>query len=291
MATQVSSPTAPIPQVFPPDGDGLPGVNWFAAVLRDSRELYRYRAVLTNLVAQDLRVRYQRSLLGFMWTLLNPILMMAVMSVVFSTIFQFKKGGVDYALYLFSGMVPWTLLNMTVTESSTCIISNEYLIRKIYIPKLIFPLSRLMLNATMQALSMVALFLLMVPMGARFTPSLVLVPVGLLLFAGFVMGLSLIAATINTFYRDFGHLLSVLIQAWYFATPIIYPIESLPEELAWRFWLNPAYAFIRFFHVVIYEGGWPSWVLVSSSAGIAAVVLGIGYVTFKSYEDRLVFRL
>jgi ABC-type polysaccharide/polyol phosphate export permease len=291
MATQVSSTTTPIPQVFPPEADTLPGLNWVAVVRRDARELYRYRAVLTNLVAQDLRVRYQRSLLGFLWTLLNPILMMAVMSVVFSQLFKFEKGGADYALYLFSGMVPWSLLSTTVVEGSTCIITNEYLIRKIYIPKLVFPLSRLLLNATMLVLSMAALFLLMVPLGARLTPSLLLVPVGILLFSGFVMGLSLIAATVNTFYRDFGHLLSVLISAWYFATPVIYPIEALPEEVAWRFWLNPAYAFIEFFHVVIYEGAWPSWVLVSSSAGISAVVLGIGYVTFKSYEDRLVFRL
>jgi ABC-type polysaccharide/polyol phosphate export permease len=291
MATQVSSTTTPIPQVFPPEADTLPGLNWVAVIRRDARELYRYRAVLTNLVAQDLRVRYQRSLLGFLWTLLNPILMMAVMSVVFSQLFKFEKGGADYALYLFSGMVPWSLLSTTVVEGSTCIITNEYLIRKIYIPKLVFPLSRLLLNATMLVLSMAALFLLMVPLGARLTPSLLLVPVGILLFSGFVMGLSLIAATVNTFYRDFGHLLSVLISAWYFATPVIYPIEALPEEVAWRFWLNPAYAFIEFFHVVIYEGAWPSWVLVSSSAGISAVVLGIGYVTFKSYEDRLVFRL
>jgi ABC-type polysaccharide/polyol phosphate export permease len=291
MATQVSSPTTPIPQVFPPEADTLPGQNWVAVIRRDARELYRYRAVLTNLVAQDLRVRYQRSLLGFLWTLLNPILMMAVMSVVFSNLFRFEKGGADYALYLFSGMLPWSLLSTTVVEGSTCIITNEYLIRKIYIPKMVFPLSRLLLNATMLVLSMAALFLLMMPLGARLTPSLLLVPVAILLFSGFVMGLSLIAATVNTFYRDFGHLLSVLISAWYFATPVIYPIETLPEEVAWRFWLNPAYAFIELFHVVIYEGAWPSWVLVSSSAGIAAVVLGIGYVTFKSYEDRLVFRL
>ncbi len=217
--------------------------------------------------------------------------MMLTLSLVFTHLFKFGGGGTSYALYLFSGLVPWSLLAGTVIESSTCIISNEGLIRKIYVPKLIFPISRLLLNATMLTLSMTALFLLMVPLGARFTPSLVLIPVAIILFATFVLGLGLIASTVNTFYRDFGHLLTVVIQAWYFATPIVYPLSLIPEEIAWRFWLNPAYPFIRLFQVLIYEGQWPSWTLLLSSAGIAAVVLGIGYVTFKSYEDKLVFRL
>lgn len=291
MATQVSSSTTPIPQVFPPRRDTLPGLNGLTILVRDAQELYRFRAVLKNLVAQDLRTRYQRSLLGFLWTLLNPILMMVTLSLVFTHLFKFGKGGTDYALYLFSGMVPWGLLVGTVTESSTCIISNEGLIRKIYIPKMIFPLSRLALNTTMLTLSMTALFLLMVPLGARITPSLLMVPIAIVLYAVFTLGLGLIAATVNTFYRDFGHLLTVFLQAWYFATPIVYPIGALPDEIAWRFWLNPAYPFIRMFHVTIYEGHWPSWMLFLSTAGIAAVALGIGYVTFKSYEDKLVFRL
>lgn len=280
-----------MPQVFPPGRDSLPGLNGLTTLVRDAKELYRYRAVLKNLVAQDLRTRYQRSLLGFLWTLLSPILMMITMSLVFTHLFRFSKGGPDYALYLFSGMVPWSLLSGVIHDSSVCIISNEGLIRKIYMPKLIFPLSRLLLNATMLTLSMTALFLLMVPLGARLTPSLIAIPLTIGLYATFALGLGLIAATVNTFYRDFGHLLSVVLQAWYFATPIVYPISLLPEEIAWRFWLNPAYPFIRMFQVIIYEGQWPSMMLLLSATGIASVVLGIGYVTFKSYEDKLVFRL
>ena len=290
MATQVS--TTPVPPLFPTGRDTVSPLQWLADILGDVRELYRYRAVLSNLVIQDLRVRYHRSLLGFFWTLLNPILMMAVMSVVFSQLFRFGGGsGATYALHLFSGMVPWTLLAGTVGEGATCIICNEYLIRKVYLPKMILPISRVVLNATMLSFSMAALFLMMVPLGARFTPGLVLLPVVILLFSAFALGLGLIAAVVNTFYRDFGHLLTVLLQAWYFATPIIYPLDALPEEIQWRFWLNPAYPFIHLFQTIIRDGQWPSMVLVSSAAGIAAVVLGIGYATFKAYEDKLVFRV
>ena len=288
-ATQVSE--TPVPPLFPEGRESVPPLQWIDDLLGDARELYRYRAVLSNLVVQDLRVRYHRSLLGFLWTLLNPILMMAVMSVVFSQLFRFGGGGPSYALHLFSGMVPWTLLAGTVSEGSICIICNEYLIRKVYLPKMILPISRVVLNAIMLSFSMAALFLMMVPLGARFTPGLVVLPLAILLFAAFALGLGLIAAVVNTFYRDFGHLLTVILQAWYFATPIIYPLTALPEEIRWRFWLNPAYPFINLFQTIIRDGEWPSLVLVSSAAGIAAVVLGIGYATFKAYEDKLVFRL
>ncbi|WP_233579145.1 ABC transporter permease [Tautonia sociabilis] len=287
MATQVSSP---MPQVFPPGGDALSGANWIGTIARDARDLYRFRAVLKNLVAQDFRLRYHRSVLGFLWTLLNPILMMAVLSVVFSQFFKFDNAG-NYAIYLFSGLVPWSMLYATVSEGAICVIANEPLIRKIYIPKLVFPITRVLLNAATLVLSMGALFLLMVPLGARLTAPLLLLPLAITLFATFALGIALITATVNTFYRDFGHLLTVVLQAWYFATPIIYPVNTLPPEVAWRFWLNPAYPFIRFFQTIIHDGQWPSWALVCSSAGIAAVVLGIGYVTFKCYEDKLVFRL
>src|SRR5690606_23766218 len=155
------------------------------------REMYRYRAVLTNIVSEDLRIRYQRSLLGFLWTLLNPILMLGTLSLVFTRLFNFENSG-SYALYQFSRMVPWGMFYSTIFEGSTCIIVNESLIRKIYVPKLVFPLSRLLLNATMLVLSMGALFLLMVPLGARFTPSMLLLPVVMALFAAFTLGITLI---------------------------------------------------------------------------------------------------
>ena len=118
---------------------------------------------------QDLRVRYQRSMLGFLWTLLNPILMMLTMTVFFSK--MLGRGGFgDYAVYLFAGMVPWTLFNSTINDCAFCIISHEGLIRKIYLPKLVFPLTKLLINLVTFSLSMVAMFILMVPLGAKFSP-------------------------------------------------------------------------------------------------------------------------
>ena len=188
-------------------------------------------------------------------------------------------------------MVPWGFLNGSVNECAMCIISNEGLIRKIFVPKLVFPLSRILINLVTLLLSMSCLFLLLWPLGARLSLPMILLPAALLLFVAFTLGLSLIVATANTFYRDCGHLVAVVFQAWYFATPIIYRAEDFPATTQWRFRLNPAYYFIELFHDLIYFGIWPqlsSWLL---AIVIALASLGIGYAIFKSQEDKMVFRL
>jgi ABC-type polysaccharide/polyol phosphate export permease len=177
-----------------------------------------------------------------------------------------------------------------ITECSVCIIMSEALIRKIYVPKLIFPAVRVLINLVTGVLSLIALFLLLVPLGARPSTAMLFLPVAIALVFAFTLGLGLLVATANTFFRDCGHLVGVFIQAWYFATPIIYPIAQF-EDRQWLFWLNPAFYFIEIFHDILYDGAWPSLSLVLIAAALATASLGIGYVTFKSNEDKMVFRL
>ncbi len=283
--------TTPVPDtdVFPPPRRAGGPSRWVLLMRLEGQELVRFWPVIQNMVVQELRVRYQRSFLGFLWTMLHPILMMTILTLVFSHLFHVKQG--NYAVYLFAGMVPWGFLGACLNDCSFCIIHNEGLIRKIYLPKLVFPLAKLLVNLTTFMLSMVALFLLLKPMGAQFSPSLVFLPVVIALFTMFILGLGLIVALANTFFRDCGHLVTVILQAWYFATPIVYPLEQMPAEYRWWFNLNPAYSFIRMFQVIIVDGLWPELSMVIMAAGIAAVSLGIGYAAFKSHENKLVFRL
>jgi ABC-2 type transport system permease protein/lipopolysaccharide transport system permease protein len=116
-------------------------------------------------------------------------------------------------------------------------------------------------------------------------------PLALGLFGIFTLGLSLIVATANTFYRDCGHLISVFLQAWYFATPILYRADEFPDGSQWRFRLNPAYYFIDLFHDILYAGQWPQLSTLLIAYAIALGSLGIGYAVFKSQEDKMVFRL
>ena len=262
---------------------------WLSTMIRDRDELTHFWPVITNMVIQELRVRYHRSMLGFFWTLLHPVLMMTILTLVFSHLF--KTSVQNYAVYLFAGLVPWNFLSGALNDSAFCIIHNEGLIRKIYLPKLVFPIAKVLINLTTFALSLVALFLLLKPMGAQFSYSLLALPFVIALFFTFTLGICLIVAVANTFFRDTGHLVSVFLQAWYFATPIIYEISFIPAEYHWRFWLNPAYPFIRMFQTIVHDGRWPQWPMILVASAFATVSLGVGYAAFKSVEDKLVFRL
>lgn len=284
-----TTPSVPHTEFFPPPRSSRGASPWLARLAEDHRQLIRFWPVIQNMVVQDLRVRYQRSMLGFFWSLLNPILMMTTLTFVFSTIFTTPKE--HYIVYLFAGMVPWNFLSGSLNDCAFSIITHEGLIRKIYLPKLIFPLTRVLINLTTFILSLVALFLLLKPIGARFTPQLLLLPLVIVLFTAFALGLGLLVATTNTFFRDCGHLVSVFLQAWYFATPIIYEMQRVPAHAQRWFWLNPAFPFIRLFQMILFEGQWPHWYLFMAAAGIATASLGVGYVVFKCHEDKLIFRL
>ena len=188
----------------PPRGPSL----WLARLRDDRRELVRFWPVVQNMVVQELRVRYQRSILGFVWTLLNPILMMVILSWVFSHIMKEIE---NYSLFLFAGMVPWSFLSISLNDCAFSIINNEGLIRKIYLPKLVFPLVRVLIALVTFVLSLAALFLLLWPLGARPSFALLFLPVAIALLAMFTLGLGLIVATLNTFYRDCGHLIAVVL--------------------------------------------------------------------------------
>ena len=243
-----------------------------SVIVRDIAEFHEYQGVIVNLVAQELQVRYQRSMLGFLWTLVNPALMMGTQALVFSRLFR-GIGGMgpwEYAIFLFAGAMPWTFLASSITDSTTSLIQQEGLIRKIYVPKWIFPLARVLIQSITFTLSLIALFIMMWPLGATVSSSLLALPLAILLIGIFTMGMGLI---------------------WYFLTPIIYRADFLPTNERWKFWLNPAYPFIRLFQIIIHESQWPPAWLFMLATCIAIGTLGAGYSIFKSQEKKIIFRL
>ncbi len=291
-----TSPSIPHAEYFPRPGSSRGPGHWWGVLRGDARELTKFWPVVQNMVSQDLRIRYHRSVLGFFWSLLNPILMMATLTCVFSQVFGLLDWK-DYGIYLFAGMIPWTLFAGSLGDCSNCIVHSEGLIRKIYIPKLVFPIAKVLINLTTFVLSMVALYCLVALFGAKITPAMLMLPVVTVLFASFALGLGLVLAVANTFFRDTSHLVIVILQAWYFATPIIWGHSGpggrggLTPAIEARCWLNPAFPFVRMFQLIIRDGQWPTLTLFLAAAGIASVSLGIGYVTFKIHENKLVFRL
>ena len=264
-------------------------------------ELWRYREVLKNFIAQDLKVKYRRSALGFFWSLLNPLLQMLVFTIVFSTILRFDLRG--YVLFLLAGLLPWQFIAACIDGGCHCILNAEHLIRRQYFPKLVFPLSIVLQNLITLLLSMAVLLTLVGPF-AGFNPSTntLLLPLAILCIAAFAMGLAAFAAVATVHFRDMQHLIGVLVSMWFFLTPVVYPLllpatETQPEKhvipahLQPWFQLNPAYWMVNLFRVCIYNQHPPQLNELLIPIAIAAVALTAGLALFFRAERTLIFRL
>lgn len=260
-----------------------------AALLRMAREVHQYSDVLWQLVRQFLTLRYRRTALGYVWTLINPLMMMSVTAVVFATLFKLDLA--TYAVFLFAGMVPWNFFSMTVTQSCTSFIHNEGLIKKIYLPKIVFPLSLAIGMAVDSFLALMALFLLVVLFGAPLTPALLFVPVAYALLFTFTFGVALIASVATVFFRDLQYVISVVMQAWFFLTPVMYRHDALAGKVAAVVALNPMVAFIELFRAPLYLGQWPSLQAVGVAAAVAVCALALGVLILLRQEKHIVFRL
>lgn len=270
---------------------------WVQMLTGDARELYRTRFVLRNLVITQLKIRYHRSALGFFWTLLNPALMLTVQAVVFSQLVP-KSDRYPYAVYLFAGFVPWQFFMSSIDNGSRSLLSSEGLIRKVAAPKLIFPLADTIVCLINMVFAMTAMFAIFLFIWPHLYWQLMLIPIGTLLLGAFTIGLVFISMSMATFFRDFLHLIPIFLQAWYFASPIIYPREALSEAGLFRALLdyNPMTHFISFFqHAILgdasLDGPWPSnntWIIASTWA---IGMLLVGYATYKRLEHDYIFRL
>ena len=256
------------------------------ALVGDFRRLAESRYVLANFVFTQLRIRYQRSALGFLWTLLHPVLMLGLLAVVFSRIMG--EGLRDYALYLFSGMIPFQFFNGAITNASSALVRNESLVRKVRVFSLLFPLADVLVAVVNMALAMVAMFILFQFIGGRLHVQLVILPLAVILMTLFTFGMSLISMTLLIRFRDLEHIISVLLQAAYFITPILYRPQAV--DIALVRW-NPLTHLLALFQAALCVGEWPSAATWGFAvvASLGAVV--VGYAVYKVNEDDFIFRL
>lgn len=260
-----------------------------ASLTTHFKELYQYREVLVNILSQDLKVKYKRTYLGYFWSLLNPTLQLLVLAAVFSHIVQ--KEIKEYTLYLFSGLLAWNFFQATVTASSTALLENENFIKKIYLPKLIFPLSKLCLKAIDFLFALVALSVIGILLGFSVKTTILLLPFAILLLFTFTFGIGLLVSVATIYFRDIQYLLTVFLQLLYFATPIMYQESLFPEKFRMVLRINPLLIIINLFHKLVYEGVIPNAMEWLSAAGLAISFLGAGLYLLNELEEDLVFRM
>ena len=252
-------------------------------------ELYKSRDVLYQLVAQQLILRYRRTALGYLWTLINPLLMMTVMALVFSTLF--KADLKTFTVFLFAGMIPWNFFNSVVTQSGTSFINNEALIKKIYLPKVIFPVSIALALLIDGALSFLALFAIIIIIGGSLTWALLFIPIAYLLLFFFALGVGMIMAVATVFFRDLQYVILIAMQGLFFLTPIIYKHDALSGKVAWLVGLNPVIPFIELFRAPLSMGHLPGLLVIGQATVLSLSAMTVGVLVLSRQQRKIVFRL
>lgn len=252
-----------------------------------TREIYSYRELIWALALKELRVRYKRSVLGFIWALLNPLLMMIVLSLVFGTIMRFSID--HYAIFLLSMLLPWTFFTQALSYSVESVVSNASLLRKVRVAKVVFPVSTVVSNIINFLLSLIPLVLIIVVLRFPLHWTWIYLPVPMLGLFLFTLGTSFFFAAVNVFFRDMTHIVQVILSAWFYFSPIIYSLDFIPAKHRWLFKLNPMLYVLNGFRLSIYYGLLPSpqSVALSLAFGVAALVIGFGI--FRRFQDSFVF--
>ena len=251
------------------------------------RDAYRYRELIWALTLKELKIRYKRSVLGFLWALLNPMLQCLVLTVVFSTLMQMKIE--HYAIFILSMILPWTFFAQSLSYSAESIVGNGDLIKKVNVPKAVFPMAAVASNMVNFLLSLIPLAVIVVAMGHPFHVTWLLLPVPILALTIFTTGATFFFATANVFYRDVAHILQVLLQIWFYVTPILYSVDFFPPSYRWIFRLNPLIFVMNDFRMSVYWGQLPSANSVIASFVCAFLAFVIGFAIFKRYQDSFVY--
>ena len=246
----------------------------------------RYQSLLYELVSRDIKIRYRRSVLGLLWTLLNPILMMAVMTIVFSQLFRFEIE--NFPIYFFAGNILFSFITESTTNALYSVVSGASLLKKVYIPKYLFPVSKVFSSAVNLFFSYIAMLIVMLVTGVAFKPTMFLTPVIAIYVLMFAIGLGLILATIMVFFRDTAHLYSVITLAWMYLTPIFYPTSLLGERLPLALHLNPMYHYITYLRDITLYNSIPSLHDNLICLSISGVFLLIGLVIFYRNQDKFI---
>ena len=249
----------------------------------------KYKSLLSELVRRDIRNKYRNSVLGVLWSLLDPLLSMIVLTIVFSTFFG--RTIENFPVYLLSGKLVFDLFANATTGAMDSIKGNSEIIKKIYVPKYMFAVGIVCSEFINFLISLVVLIAVMIVTGAPFYMSLLYSPIPLFFLLVLTMGVGLILATLTTFFTDIKYLYGVLIMLLSFMTPLFYPIEIIPEQFLFFFKINPLYAAVSSFRDIVLYGAFPQtkFLLYLIITSIFALILGI--YLFYRYQDEFVINI
>jgi len=261
------------------------------------RELTSSRELFLNLTLRELRSKYKRSVLGWTWSLLNPLATMAIFTVVFSQLLKITPdpgdpSGLDvFALFLLCGLLPWNYLSNSMNGGAQTLVINANLVKKVYFPRETLVAANTASWLFSLAIEMAVLSVALLAVGNMVLPWLPMVIVLIAIETVFVLGVALLLASLNVYFRDTQHLLGILLQLWFYATPIVYPMKQVREHLSpgmlRLYEANPMVEYVGAFRNVLYDLRMPSAGTMAYLVVSAVVVFALGYVVFGRLEPRL----
>ena len=258
--------------------------------------MWRIRQLVALHVLRELKVRYKRSLLGMLWTMLNPLLLMVVYTVVFTTILPAAMP--NFSIFLLAGLLPWLYFSTSLMQGLMSVLGNQELVRKIRLPQAVFPLSVVGSNLVNFTLSLVPLFLVMLVLRQPFTGALLFLPASALILTLFCAGVTLLFATATVFFRDVRHLTEVALQMLLYLSPVLYDFKQLGEHKTWWFSLfrlelklNPHSYLVPLVRDPVYYGRLPALPTIGIALAVAVGSLVVGFAVFTRLEPRHIHHL
>ena len=254
------------------------------------RELYKYREMIFSLIRKDLRSRYKGSALGFLWTFINPLLQLVVYTIVFSILFPTNID--KFYIFLFIGLVPWLFFNTAIVGGSTSVVSQENLIKKIYFPRQVLPISYVTSGFVNMLLTFIVIFLVLFFSGFGIAyETLWALPIVMLVEYLLALGIAMIMSALTVYVRDLEYILGIVAMCWMYLTPILYEIDTIPEEYRYLIYLNPMTGVIRCYRDILYYKQLPELEVLGSAFGVGLGFLIVGFIVFERLQRHFVEEL
>lgn len=258
------------------------------SALEELRGVFQYRDLIFQLIRRDIVARYKRSVLGVAWTMLQPLGMMVVMTLVFSRLFHQIQG---YPAYVLSGLITWTFFSQTTTAAIHQMVWGGALLNRIYLPRTSFSISAIGTGLVNLAISIIPLVVIVLALRLPLTVNILFIPISMLLLASFALGVGLLLSTLAVNFPDVSEMYQIILMAWMYFTPIIYPETMIPPEYQrWMFTLNPMYHLVKLFRAPIYEGKLPDPQSLLMGTVISLVTLVVGWIVFSRAADRFAYK-
>ena len=254
------------------------------------KELWKYREMIINLVKRDLKSRYKGSVFGFFWMFLNPLLQLFVYTAVFSVIMRM---GIDkFYLFLFVALVPWIFFSTCLSGGAQVVFSQQDMVKKIYFPREVLPLSFTISQFVNMLLSFIIVLLAVVLSGIEINfVAWLFLPLIMIIEFFLALGITYIVSSLNVYFRDLEHIMQILAMVWMYMTPVIYPMEMVPEEYTALFYLNPMTSIVNSYRNILYYGKIPEMNMLINALLMSLLVWLVGHIVFAKLQRHFVEEL